>query len=262
MTFTGRQSTSPYLPAHRISSAVIDLVESSTRHCYFVSPYVRLWPQLERALKKSVRRGVRLTFVMRHESKEVSVGHELSRTYGAEVALIDRLHAKLYLGDRTAIIGSMNLYDTSAARNVELAVLVQSPEEVQRIRREVLLGDVLALQPALRLPGSFEAAARREDERCAALALEIRERGHCVICAERMELDLRRSPDIVRCKPCWTRQPDVDRARFRIRSCHYCGKDHAVTLAKPLHASCLELVHEFLELREWRGPQASRGIGV
>lgn len=249
MTFLGGRNSDPYLLAHKISAGIIDLVDSSSKHCYFVSPWVRLWRQLERSLEKSVARGVRLTFVLRNEEKSIATGRGLNSSYGAEVVLIDRLHTKLYLGDRMAIIGSMNLYDVSAERNLELAVLVQSVQEIRRIRRDIVLGDLLALKPAHRIPGSFDEAASRELDRYKTLSAEVASRGHCVVCDERIELDLSPSPQLVRCKTCWAREREADPGWFKIKYCHYCGEPHSDVLAKPLHLSCRDRIEEYRNLR-------------
>ncbi len=248
MTYLGRTPQSPYLSTHRIAAAIIDLIESSTKRCYLVSPWVRTWGTLDRALEKAASRKVRLTFILRNDQKAPSVGEQLNRSYGAEVILLDDLHAKLYVADKAAIIASMNLYDVSQTRNHELAVLVDSGREVERIRRECLEEDLLAVAPARVFKGWFDAERAAEMSKRDEMAAEFEGKGFCVVCRDRIVLERSPRPYIVRCATCYSKAPDVDDRYFQIRYCHLCGAPHANVLAKAVHDGCRQRIEEFIKL--------------
>lgn len=238
------------LRTHQISTAVVELVDEASDHCYLVTPWVRLWPHLERSLEKAASRGRRLTFILRYEndSKSLLPARELNERFGAEVLLHEHLHTKLYLSGRRAIVGSMNLYDVSQSKNFELAYQVTNYSEILELRKTVLDDDLLTIKPRIRLEGCFEAERRREGQRLAQLEKELGSGGHCVTCGDKMDLDRKPEPRFVRCKACFYKAPDVDEARWWIRFCHFCGEPYDSVLIKPLHAECKTQLESYARL--------------
>lgn len=240
------------LRAHQISTAIIDLVDESKGHCYLVSPWIRLWQQLERSLEKAAGRGLRLTIVLRDDekSRNTEAARQFNERFGAEVVLLPNLHTKVSLGDRRAIIGSMNLYDVSQTRNFELAYELRGHHELETIKRDVIEGDLLAVKPKLRLAGKFESVRAAESARLAELDAELASAGFCVVCNYKMDLDRQPEPGYVRCRTCYYKAPDADFTRLRTSYCHLCGKPFDSVLGRPLHAECRAKLVEFVTLKK------------
>ena len=61
-------SNKNFLKTHELSVEVIQLIAAAKEYCYLVTPYVKLWPQLERALEDASKRGLFLTFIIREDA--------------------------------------------------------------------------------------------------------------------------------------------------------------------------------------------------
>ena len=243
-----------YLKTHRISPAIIDIIETTRKHCYLVTPYIKPWPVLERTFNKASESGTRITVILRAEQNSRQVGRRLNDSYGFEVIVLERLHTKLYLNEQCALIGSMNLYDSSNERNYELAIHTSHPSFVRELREEVVQQDLLALDPVEHLQGSFheeEVVRRRVME---AFERDLDNRGFCVTCGTKIEFDragLVRTPRIVRCRPCWAKAPYIaEEYRWPISYCHYCGGDFDSVLVEPSHHACRVKLEEYNEIRD------------
>lgn len=240
-----------FLRSHQVSAAIVDLIEGTKQQCYLVTPWVRPWAALERALEKASARDTRVTFILRNdpEKRHREIATRLNENLGFEVLLLDNLHTKFYMNERLALVGSMNLYDVSQSKNLELVAVVTSEHEIRRLRREVIEEDLLAVQPTAHLHGRFHDARSRERTRLAELAEELAARGFCVTCGERMELEKSMEPYVVRCRTSYAQAPNIpDPRSYQTKSCHYCGSPHPSVLARPLHPNCKDRLREYLEL--------------
>ncbi len=237
------------LRTHQISAAVIDLIEETKEHCYLVTPYLRPWPILERAFAKARELGTKLTLIVRHEAKAEKAIMAMNDVYGFEVIVLERLHTKLYLNEKTAVVSSMNLYDSSNENNYELALRIRIGSQVRQLRKEIIEQDLLALSPRLHLPGRFQAEVEARAKAVTTFREELKSRGFCVSCAEKIDFDQTGSilsPRIVRCKPCWAMEPWIEAEyRWPIKFCHYCGEGLQSVLAQPYHHGCHERLKEF-----------------
>lgn len=227
------------LRTHQISAAVIDIIEGTKEHCYLITPYLRSWPILERTFAKASELGTKLTFIVRSDPKTEKAVMTMNRKYGFEVIVLERLHTKLYLNEKTAVVSSMNLYDSSNEYNYELALRIRNHHQVRQFRKEIVEQDLLALTPKLHLPGAFQAEIEARAKAAAEFREEMKRRGFCVNCAEKLEFDQSGSivsPRIVRCRPCWNMAPWIEEEFcWPIKFCHYCGESLQSVLTQPYH---------------------------
>jgi hypothetical protein len=239
------------LRTHQISAAVIELIEETKEYCYLVSPYIKMWHLLDRALAKASEQSKRITVITRAGSENNFDVRKLNESYGFEVVVLDFLHTKLYLNEKSAVVSSMNLYDTSSTRNHELALHLRQ-HEARKLKQEIIDQDLLALQPVHRFAGRHTAAQKAEQEQVLAFKADLEARGYCVACGEKIDFDDSGSvlsPTIIRCKPCWAKRPWIETPfRFRIRHCHYCGESLDSVLSQPYHHGCGEKLREYKKL--------------
>jgi hypothetical protein len=242
-----------FLRSHQIAAEIINLIESTQRHCYLVTPYISRWDNLNRTFEKAAAAGTRISVFLRDEAKNRTAAKSLADAYGFEVYLIRDLHTKLYVNESRAIIGSMNLYDASQKRNFELAAVVTNSSDAKRIVAEIVHGDLLAVTPSAHIPGGFSNAVLAERERLEGLQTKFASQGFCVQCGESIDLEPKANPTIVRCRKCYFSRPDSNPAKTLTKRCHKCGEPYDGTLASPLHPVCRD------EIREYRDLQASLG---
>ncbi len=107
-------SAEPDILVADLEAALHSLARGATRELRLVAPFIKA-KQLGSVLA-CVAPGVRVEVTTRWRPEEVAAGVtdlealDVCRAYGAELTLIDRLHAKLFVGDRRdVLIGSANM---------------------------------------------------------------------------------------------------------------------------------------------------------
>lgn len=102
-----------------VHSEIISLIERAQAYVVLVSPFVRLWPELTRAIARSGLRGVRFQAIVRPDQDEVQL-----RDLGVDVITSPGMHQKAYLSESQAIHTSANLTAGSVGRSSESALCV------------------------------------------------------------------------------------------------------------------------------------------
>lgn len=114
---------------HDLEASLHEFVATAGEHLAVVAPFIKA-PQLS-ALLASVPEGVRTLVTTRWRADEIASGVsdlealDVCRLHGAELRLVDRLHAKLFVVDhRDVLVGSANLtaraLGVSAQHNLEV----------------------------------------------------------------------------------------------------------------------------------------------
>ncbi len=224
-----------FLRTHELSTAVIDLVEEAKAYCILVTPYLKIWPQFERVLHNASKRGVHLTFIIRQDPKNQEHLALLNKQWGFEVYEIKDHHIKLYLNEKNCWLSSMNLYDASQVRNLEIATSV----DTAKAKKEIIDNYLLADASVKHHPGKFDQQRKETLIQVDAAKLRLAKMGHCVDCNTKINGDFRRNPYRVRCKPCYHANFNEDEYQ-PIKFCHWCGAAHDALDDKPMHAACQE----------------------
>jgi len=232
-----------FLQTYELSTEIIKLISSTESYCYIVSPYIKLWPQLDRVLNIASKNNVFLTFIIRQEAKSDELVRKLNGEYGFEVFVIKDLHIKLYLNEKRCILSSMNLYDASQQNNLELGYEIGNSLSV---KKELIEEYILLDKSTQHHKGKFE----HERSQLLDLVKEAKEKlqhnGFCVVCQGEMESDFNPfSPWKVRCRNCY----DMEENRYSaIKFCHYCGKEHEASRDKPFHYDCTQVLKKARKL--------------
>lgn len=119
-----------------LNDAVYRLIENSLERLTLVSPYFEPSPGLTRTIVAAAKRGLRVTVIVRDMSagqyqnlrgSQWNALQEL-RSNGVTFKWLERLHAKIYVSEKKAIIASLNLVQTSFERSRETGVQFYSPD--------------------------------------------------------------------------------------------------------------------------------------
>ena len=137
---------SEFLTTADMSAEVERVVKRAQHRVVIVSPYLRTRDRIRSLIKERAERGVEVHIVYGKEEL-----HERERCWidalpSVQLYFHKDLHAKCYMSESAAVLGSMNLYDFSQANNIEMGVLIRAQgdaevfedvvEEVERIIRE------------------------------------------------------------------------------------------------------------------------------
>ena len=135
-----------FLTTADMSAEVERVVKRAQHRVVIVSPYLRTRDRIRSLIKERAERGVEVHIVYGKEEL-----HDKERAWidvlpSVRLHFHKDLHAKCYMSESVAVLGSMNLYDFSQANNIEMGVLIRAQgdtevfedvvEEVERIIRE------------------------------------------------------------------------------------------------------------------------------
>jgi hypothetical protein len=252
------------LKSHQIGSKIIDNIDAAVRECVLVTAYSKPWEHLKERLERAVKRGVQVTVYVREPDQEnihkvKDVASELSRL-GVKMYTVPNLHAKIYLFDDIAMIGSMNLYDYSQANSIDFAVQTCDQATVEATKAFVC-EYVQPKAKLLEVPGAK--AARRVSEassqsRGAQPAAEAAKTvgstilgaladgvtrllsggatGHCIRCGTPIADDINKPL----CEDHYKSWANYRNRDFPEKYCLGCGKEWSTTYAKPYCRKCFQ----------------------
>ena len=124
-----------------IAPKIHSIFEQAQKYVVVVSPFLQLWEDAEEAVQQARARDVDIRFIFLDESKRRSEKdkqalRELSqwlKDLGVELFALDQLHAKIYMNEKTVLLSSMNMTESSL-RNPEVAHVVNDRESESEIR--------------------------------------------------------------------------------------------------------------------------------
>jgi len=130
---------------HRIQPQFFDIIENARESVIFVTPYVRLWDNLKRAMSKAILRGVEITFIIRKEQehrnpedkKRFDEDMKWFRDNSVQLLEVSRLHVKIYLNEEKILVSSMNVLRSSIDDSMEFAMIVNREADKKMFREYV-----------------------------------------------------------------------------------------------------------------------------
>ena len=203
----------PVHTRYEIIGNILPIFDEAQERIVVVSPWIKLWDRAKLALQKANERDVKIRFIVRKEAK-LATNEDIAWLLRnkVEVCQAKRLHAKIYFNEKTVLLSSMNLHQTSALIALDFGITLQAAPD-QKFVREYVDKDIMAL------------ATKWGQTR----------RGHCIRCPKSIELDIGKPY----CKSCYDeRKPDQERGRQE-NFCHSCGEpSKMISLGGPICASC------------------------
>ncbi len=115
------------LHGYQVASQVIELIQTTEpgKPLVLASAYFRPWGALDNALRNALVADKIPVIMIVRGGDVLAKNIEATRPYaelGAQVGFVARLHAKFFINDQEAIIGSLNLVESSAVDSWEMAV--------------------------------------------------------------------------------------------------------------------------------------------
>lgn len=115
------------LHGYQVASQVIELIQTTEpgKPLVLVSAYFRPWGALDNALRNALDADKIPVIMIVRGGDVLAKNIEATKPYaklGAHVGFVERLHAKFFMNAQEAIIGSLNLVESSAVDSWEMAV--------------------------------------------------------------------------------------------------------------------------------------------
>jgi hypothetical protein len=230
------------------TGAIQALVQRAEKLLILTTAYFDPWNLLEVEIQQAAQRGVNVLLLVRgdeQETKQYERARALER-YKVKVGQLSRLHAKLYISERLAIVTSMNLVTASANGSWEVGALYSADEdaegykqllsaaaqllrraELQHQQKQALATDAIAEaifrpEPARSVRGGGAPKGSRN----------VAGAGSCITCATSIPVNLERPF----CRPCYTAWSGAETARMSF--CHTCGDRGSTSFQKPRCKTC------------------------
>ena len=256
-----------------LKAEVENIVQGATKQLILITPYFEAWERLTMLVRNAiVSRGVTVLLVLRggkdedKQKEKARAWHEL----GVRVAFKERLHAKIYMNERSAMVTSLNLLQSSVMSSWEVAVMLDSVQDrdgwiqlqssanalAKELKEEIdvkrkvaeAAGNQLftvamesvaaAAQATITAPRSSRPkAAPPRGSAPKARVTSARSKdpeGHCIRCGTGLPLD----PAKPLCRGCYREWAKVKDESAPEKVCHGCGKAKKVSLVKPLCRPC------------------------
>lgn len=118
-----------------IAAKIMTLIDDAERELIIVSPYNNItgWDKLIRRINKTKERGVTVLWYSRKNNVQENNAKEVIVNLGIQPVLIEDLHAKIYMNERSAIVTSMNMSKISDDKSIDLGYITETKEEYDEV---------------------------------------------------------------------------------------------------------------------------------
>lgn len=122
-----------FLETQAISNELMKVIKDAKEKIILISPYLKVNEQIIERLKTKSRMGTLSEIVVVYGKSELKPSELQWLKEIDDIKLYEKknLHAKCFLNEDRAIIGSMNLYDYSQMNNLEMGVLITRDDDTE-----------------------------------------------------------------------------------------------------------------------------------
>jgi phosphatidylserine/phosphatidylglycerophosphate/cardiolipin synthase-like enzyme len=217
-----------------IEPQILAIIRDASEYVVIVTPYLDLWGHAQAAVGSAVKKGVKVTVVVRENQDLGKKGTDAVRWLyqnGVDLMSLDNLHAKIYMNEHTLLVSSMNMTAPSTNNSLEIALLVTNEHEQQQLRDYVnsrVIGMATSAREAIANANAQQPAGQPE------VAVSHPGTGVCIRCGRPLYFDPAK-PLCDDCYESWARYGDEE---YEEHFCLRCGRPAEVTYARPLCLSC------------------------
>ena len=207
-----------FLNTQEIMATTSRILRRAQRRIVVISPYLQLSDTWLERFHDAADRNVPVAVVF-GKSDNWAEESKLRSVETVSVFFLQNLHAKMYLSESEALVGSMNLYEASE-RNREAGVLLTADADAEAFRE--------AWQEATSIINASERLRFFGQEE---------ETGYCIRCGDH---GLSRDRFFPLCPDCYESWAEWGNEDYRESYCHACGTSSAVSKRRPFCERCYE----------------------
>lgn len=118
-----------------ISAKIMSLIDDSEKELIIISPYNKIggWAKLINRIKKAQAREIKISWYSRKNNVDDNNAKEVILNLGIRPVLIDDLHAKIYMNEKSAVFTSMNMSKISDDKSIDLGYITENQKEYDEI---------------------------------------------------------------------------------------------------------------------------------
>ena len=235
-----------FLNKDKAFAEIVEIVSKADNKLVLISPYIRFQKPLLERLKYMDGKGVQTIVVCRKKDLDDKVRSDLKQLKNLELRFDEDLHAKCFYNEKSMVITSLNLLESSERKNREMGVLLSSEEDanvfnealseaefiVNRAKKDSVIRSVLSeVVKEAKLIGD---SLTKEDSRQTKTVSRTKQKGHCIRCRKSIPLALGKPY----CPDCFVAWSEWENPNYKEQYCHNCGKPAPTTMLKPQCPSC------------------------
>ena len=113
-----------FLNTKHIAAAIDELIRKAQKEIILISPFLRIPNDILFHLKEASKKGVNITLVYGKQELKDEEWEKLDKISNIRILFSKTLHAKCYYNEEHALITSMNLYEYSEEKNIEMGIYI------------------------------------------------------------------------------------------------------------------------------------------
>jgi phosphatidylserine/phosphatidylglycerophosphate/cardiolipin synthase-like enzyme len=231
-------STPQLLADGAIYAKVRELIVKAEEQLTIISPYIDPTGDFVRQLEEAaLSRGVDVQVVFRKDKLAEYQGADWFRRLavaGVKLAVIDRLHSKVYRNESATIVTSMNFYSSSGENSFEVGIFFEDDHKLSDQAASYLVSLERHMELLSTGGPKLKQGARGVSRSGSARSKAPTVAGHCIRCNGSIPFEPKR-PYCAEDYDTWRRYENED---FPDKHCHRCGRQHPATMRKPLCRDC------------------------
>ncbi len=211
-----------------------EVITSAEERLLIVSPFIEPNDDFIRELESaSMVRKVEVSVIFRRDKlREYSATRWLKSFEAAKISLgtVERLHSKLYVSERSALLGSMNFYGSSGENSFESGVLFDKGDKILAPIHDYLVDLKRHVEPVTATGPLAERTARAHR----GVNPARRSVGFCIRCADEIPLNPKRPY----CDEDYEKWARFKNENYEDKRCHSCGSAFGATMREPVCRKC------------------------
>jgi len=240
-----------FLNTSKAYAEIEDIIDKADSKVVLISPYMRFPQPLLDRLKDKDGQGIKTVVVCRENDSGKNLGDkvrmDLRQLRNLELRFDDNLHAKCFYNEKSMVITSLNLLESSERKNREMGVLLSSEKDLNvfkdalneaefivrnankdSIMKTVLKRVVKEAKSVIDIPAEDSSRRVKSTSRN-------KQTGYCIRCGKNIPFD-RERPYCLNCARLWKRRGSyIDEKE---KYCHLCGGKIVTTMEFPLCSNC------------------------
>ncbi len=235
-----------FLNKDKAFAEIVEIVSKADSKLVLISPYIKIPDDLLERLKYKDRKGIKTTVVCREKDLGDKVRSDLRQLRSLELRFDDDLHAKCFYNEKSMVITSLNLLESSERKNREMGVLLSSEEDanvfnealseaefiVNRAKKDSILRGLV--NEIVKEAKSVLDSPAKDGVRRTKTSSTRKDGGYCIRCKANIPLD----PSKPYCENCFSVWVKYEDPAYKEKYCHWCGKTTKTTIEYPLCRSC------------------------
>jgi len=207
-----------FLNTSKAYAGIEDVIDKADSKVVLISPYIRFPKPLLERLKYKDKQGIKTVVVCRENDLGKNLGDEvksdLKQLRNLELRFDDDLHAKCFYNEKSMVITSLNLLESSERKNREMGVLLSSEEDsnvfkdalneaefiVSNAKKDSLIGSLV--RDFVKETKSVVESQTKDTLKRTKTTTRTKQKGYCIRCGKNIPYD-RDKPYCLNCARSW-----------------------------------------------------------